>query len=149
MGSTTRVIISLIGIAILLIIFPIIMTGAHTLQTDEVTTTTDNVSTAAGVTSANVTLGYDLWQAEIDSVTSISSNITESATATSYVQSTKQLTVGSLSANTTRTLSVLYETDGLTEWTGLGAIVAIAPLLIFIGLLALCIGNIYLGVRQR
>lgn len=72
------------------------------------------VNTAVGETASNVTLTYDLYQAAVPEVASITS--TEGAdapAATSYTEATKVLLVSGLSANNTRTLTVNYyaETD--------------------------------------
>lgn len=146
-GTTSRIVIALIGIAILFIIFPMMLSATHNLQVEEVTTSA-NVTTGVGATTGNATLDYALWQADIDSVVSISSsNVTDTPAAQSYVEVTKILGVSGLSANVTRLLTVLYETDALTEFTGLGALVSIAPLLVFIGIVAMISGGIYLGAR--
>lgn len=70
--------------------------------------------TAANVTTANVTLTYDLYQAAVPEVSSITS--TEGAdapSATSYTEVTKVLLVSGLDDDNTRTLTVNYyaETD--------------------------------------
>lgn len=66
------------------------------------------VTTGAGETAQNITLSYDLYQAAIAEVESISSNETESPAATNYYESAKHLTVGGILASKTRTLQVKY-----------------------------------------
>lgn len=78
------------------------------------TTDTPIVTTGANQTSANVTLSYDLYQAALAEVYSItSSNNTDTPAASNYTASTRLLTVGGLIPSITRTLTINYlaETD--------------------------------------
>lgn len=79
----------------------------------EDTTENEQVTTAGGVTTANVTLSNDLFQDDVTEVISISSNITESPIASSYVAASNQLLISALNAGVTRTLAINYyaETD--------------------------------------
>ena len=91
---------------------PAISDGIKGWRTDD-TTEISIVTTAAGVTTANVTLGHDLYQATVSEVISVTSNITESPVATSYTEATKVLLISALNANDSRTLTIEYyaETD--------------------------------------
>ena len=104
------------------------------------------VATAVGVTTANVTLSKDLYQAAITEVSSISSNITETPVAAAYTEATKVLNIAALSANTSRTLAIAYlaETDD-TTWRVLGPFMVF---LIFGGILGAIVWSIYKG-RHR
>jgi len=75
--------------------------------------TTQNfaVTTAAGVTAANVTLISDLYRDLVVEVISVSSNITETPVATSYTEASNYLLISSLTANELRTLTVNYYAD--------------------------------------
>ena len=78
--------------------------------------TTQNfaVTTGGGVTTANVTLTYDLYQAAVPEVISIiSTEEADAPAATSYTEATKILLISGLEADKTRTLTVNYyaETD--------------------------------------
>ena len=77
------------------------------------TTENYNVTTAAAVTAANVTLSYDLYQAATAEVIGITSNVTETPVANTYTEATKVLLVSGLDADATHTLAVTYyaETD--------------------------------------
>ena len=73
-----------------------------------------NVTTAAAVTAANVTLSYDLYQAATAEVIGITSNVTtETPVANTYTEATKVLLISGLDADATHTLAVNYyaETD--------------------------------------
>jgi hypothetical protein len=87
--------------------------GIKTWRTND-TSEDFEVTTAAAVTSANVTLSYNLYQEALAEVQSISSNDTDDTpVAAAYTDATKYLLVSGLDGDTTRTLTVDYyaETD--------------------------------------
>ncbi len=70
--------------------------------------------TAGGVTSANVTLSYDLYQAKTANVARItSSNGGDTPVASAYDEDNIRLTISGLAAGTSRTLTTTY--DGETD----------------------------------
>lgn len=130
-------------IALFLLIGPFaspISQGIHTWRTYDQTDNFAGVETGVGVTSANVTLSGDLFQASTDEVQSISSTIEESPVALTYVEATQVLEVSGLSANQTRTLSVAYYAE--TEDVVMRAIGPFLPILIF----GACAGAIIWGM---
>ena len=110
-----KVIIGIIALFLLIGAFrtPII-DGIKGWRTSD-TTQNAVVDTAAGVTSANVTLDYDLYQAKTAEVYDIGSTIEETPAAATYIESTKVLLINGLTAETSRTLDVNYyaETDDM------------------------------------
>ena len=144
MGSTGKTVIGLIMVAVLMIMFPLVMNATHDLQTTEQSDATLTISTA------DVTLTQALWQGNTAEVVSIVGNGTEGAgaiTADSYVVATKVLTLAGVTDSTTAT--VVYDIDGLTDFTGLGTLVGLTPLLLWIGILAAVIGGIWVSVKNR
>ena len=95
--------------------------------------------------TADVVLDNALWENATDSVLSISSTQTETPTASSYVADTKTLTVGSLSAKLDRDLTIKYEHDALTKFTGFGSIVAISPLILWLAMIGVMLYLIIAG----
>lgn len=109
-----KVIIGVLCIFLLLGAFskPII-DGIKGWRTND-TTQSFAVDTAAAVTTANVTLAYDLYQAAVPEVISIISTLgTDSPSSTTYTEATKVLLVSGLIAAESRTLTINYyaETD--------------------------------------
>ena len=123
----------IVMIVIALLMFGIVLDAIHDVQTDD---QADADLAITGTPPAGlVTLTEDLWQTDTDNVLSIVGNGTEEAgaiTAVSYAASV--LTMTGVTDSTTAT--VTYEIDGLTAYTGMGPLAGIAPLIIFIGLLA-------------
>ena len=89
-----------------------ILDGIEGWRTND-TTESFVVTTAGGITTANVTLAYDLYQAATSEVSEFTSNATETPVASSYDEDTQKLLVAALNESTTRTLTVTYlaETD--------------------------------------
>jgi len=107
--------------------------------------TTENyaVTTAAGVTTANVTLTSELYRDNITEVISVSSNESgETPVATSYAEATDYVLISALDASQTRTLTVNYYADSDSP-----VMIAAGPflgILIFGGLLF----GIFMGARK-
>jgi len=92
------------------------------------------VTTAAGETSANVTLTSYLFQDNTAEVTAITSNVTvDSPVASSYVAATKILLVGGLTSGANHSLAISYRAE--SESVVMQVIGPFLGLLIFGGLL--------------
>jgi len=88
------------------------------LRTDSFLTTT-----AAGVTSANVTLLDDIFGCpDIDSVDVDSDNVTDTPVPVSANCTTRALLVDGLSANITRILDVSYDVNALVGYDALSGL---------------------------
>jgi len=131
-------VMGIIAIAIAFVIFPVVLdaTGdllAHTndvLQTEEVTT-------GVSETTADVVLDYELYEGDVLNVKTITSTeATDVPVASTYTEATRTLSITGLTESKTRTLSITYETVSTNVYTGLGSIVKVAPLIVFVGLLA-------------
>lgn len=144
MGGTAKIVIGLIMVAVLMIVFPIVMSATHDLQTDEQTDT----GLECIATPQDVTLTEDLWRGNINSVESAVDSEGNTLTATAYVKATKVLTVEGWVTPAT-TCTIVYEMDALTEYTGMGPLVGITPLLIWIAILAAVLGGIWFTVKGR
>jgi hypothetical protein len=92
-----------------------IINGVKNWRTDGGgTTQTELVATAAAVTSANVTLDKDLYQAITSSITSITSTDgADTPVAIAYDEDTKVLNIGGLNDDANRTLTIIF--DGETD----------------------------------
>ena len=149
--SMLSMVLGIIAIAIAFVAFPIVLDATSTvishsgdvMESDSATTYVasftedDEAITGVGETTADIVLTYDLYEAGVGNVESITSTEgTDTPTADSYVEATKTLTVGGLIASATRTLTTTYETESMNIYTGLGSIIKVAPLIVFIGLLA-------------
>jgi hypothetical protein len=148
MGKSGGIIVSIIMVAVMFIMFPIVMDASHDLQTDDFVQTEAAVATGAGVTAADVVLDEDLWDDAVTSVLSITSDeVADVPVANTYTAGTNTLNITGLAESDSRTLVITYEYDGLTDYTGMGALVAVAPLLLFIGVIGAVVGGLYVSFK--
>lgn len=135
-----KILLGVIAIFLILGPFsPYFIGGVKTLRT-EATTNAFVVTTGAGVTSANVTLTEDLFQANIGDITSISSNATETPIPTTYDEDTKVLLLTVLNDSTVRTLTIAYLSE--TNDPGMMALGPFFTFLIIGGLIGVIIWGI-------
>jgi len=139
-----RIVLGIIGIVILIILFPMVMTSIHDLQVEEQT----DAALPCVSSPEDVTLTEDLWQDDLGSVLSGVDNLGHVLTATGYVPATNVLTVTGWVTPAT-TCAIVYEVDGLTAFTGMGALVGITPLLVWIGFLFSMVFSIWSGVKGK
>jgi len=85
----------------------------YNYRTDPVTDSFD-VDTAVGETSDNFTLDDFIYDDDDDTI-EIESSIDEIPGLVSYNSTSKTVWVGSLTANTTRTLEITYDIDVITD----------------------------------
>lgn len=103
-----RIFIAILAVFLLLGAFASpINDGIKGWRTEDKTQSFPDVTTGA-VNAANVTLSRDLFQANVDEVIAITSNITESPEADTYNESLRELEISPLALNQTRTLYVNY-----------------------------------------
>jgi len=146
MGKGGSVLMGIIMVAVMFVLFPIVMDSSHELQTDVFTQAEAAVATGAGEVAADVVLTEALWNDSNTYVTSVTSdNVLDTPVAGVYTAATQTLNVTGLAASDTRTLTIVYEYDALTDYTGMGQMVAVAPLLLFMGVLGAMVFGLYKG----
>jgi len=137
-----KILMGLMGAFILIMLFPMVLSSTHTLQTNE---RTDTDLTKSG---SNVTLTHDLWQVDPDSVISAVDDQSNTLTAISYVEATKVLTLSGWHAEATKA-TIVYEVDALTAYTGFGAFVGMTPMLLWLLLLGAAGYGVFSGFKDR
>jgi len=85
----------------------------YAFRTDPVTDESE-VDTAVAVTTENITLDKYVYDDDIDTI-SVVSSINEVPVVTSYNSTSKTVLISSLDADDSRTLSVTYDTDVITD----------------------------------
>ena len=85
----------------------------YSFRTDS-TTDESTVDTGVGVTTSNVTLNQFTFNG-ISSITSVSSSINEVPAVSSYNSTSKTALISSLTADDSRTLSITYDVDVITD----------------------------------
>ena len=143
-----KIVVGLIMVAVLMIIFPIVMNATHDLQTDAYTQAENITITDAPDGTGTMVCDIEVWNDDVASVTSVTAT-GQTLSASAYAAATETLTISGFSANTSYITTAVYEYDALTDYTGMGALVAITPLLIWIAVLATVLGGIYFAVKGR
>lgn len=144
-------IVAIFGVILLFNFMPNLTDSTHELQTDAATQSFAAVTTGAGETAADVVLTVDPYKDRTTSITSITSDNVldvDPLVAATYTTATNTLHVTGLVASQSRTLTVNYEIDALTDFTMMGTIVSWTPVLIVIGALAV-VGGVILAMIPR
>ena len=142
----------LLGALLLIILSPFAISSVHDARVTTYEESFTTITTAAGVTSANVTLSLDLFANSIANVTSETSNISgDLPSSSNYTSAIDRLTVGGLLASSTRTLVIEYEIanpDLAEDLPSMDAILLVTIFLYFImilGLIAAAIWSYFKG----
>jgi hypothetical protein len=101
------------------------------------------VTTAAGVTSANITLSQDLYNDETRNASITSNLTTDAAIAFSYTSATNVLLVTGLTADASHYLTVTYSIDALGDYYGAGVSARVIPVLMVLGIMCIVGGACY------
>ena len=134
-GGLFRIVLGVIGIILVVTLFPTVLTGFMGLW-DVAAAQVDiqeDVTTALGVEIGNVTLTQTLLNSEVANVDSITSNITETPVADNYTSPLLYLT--GLTANETRTLTTTYDYGIRDTFVAFPTVIQIAPVVLFLSML--------------
>ncbi len=137
------------GFLIIMVAFILLPTLLNAFDAWDYTesTTTSAITTDAGETSGNVTLGYDLYNANLDNVIDISSSSSSDTPApASYNEVSQILTIDGLAEDTTRSVTIEYRTARDDDF--LSSISTIMPFLIVVFLIILGAGLAYMSWRR-
>lgn len=146
MNKALGVAVGIIMIAIAFVVFPIIMDASDSILAPEKTQVV-TVPTAGGVTTATLTLTDGVYENDKANVTLSSSNANDVPVVSSA--SGKSVVVTGLEASSTRIMNVAYASDALDNYTGLAAIVKVAPLIVFVSILGVAIGGAYFSFKKN
>lgn len=132
------------GAILLIIATPSVFTAIDEGITQEYSQSVAGISTAVSIYSANATLGRSIYNDDTTSVTGISSNVSsDTPAAASYNSVSKALEVSGLSANITRTLTVVFMIDSTTLPAGGAAFFTLIRWFWIFAILGMIAGAIY------
>jgi hypothetical protein len=146
-----KVVFTIIGVIMVLLMFGLLLGGITQAKTDERTDSFGAVVTGGGVTTANVVLIADLYQNSNLNVTSVTSDLgTDVPIVGTYTANTHTLQVNGLTASQTRTLTVIYQYDVLTgDKAVVGTFLDFLPLLIIIAIVVIVIAALVMAFKNR
>ena len=137
------------GVILLFAAMPTFMGSLDEVKVDPVTQAFETVTTGVGELTADVVLTQDLYGNRTTSVNTVTSdNVLDTPVASTYASATNTLTVSGLVASDTRTITVNYNVDALSDWTMMSMLIGWAPALFVIGVFALIGGTIFAATRH-
>lgn len=107
-----------------------------------------DITTAAGVVTANITLVHELFGDNTISAEVTSNNSLDAPIAFSYTSSTQVLQVTGLEVSQTRRLTIVYGTDALWDYPGASIAARVWPLFLVIGVIGLVVAAVYNATRH-
>lgn len=142
-----KAVVLIIGVCLIILLLGAVMAGIRDFRSAEISRPY-NVTTAAGITSANITLTQDLYDDDTAYIT-ITSNITgDAAVPFSYTPATRSLLVSGLAENSLRQLSVEYRYNQLDTYWGADLASKVWPLFLGLGIIGIIIGAVIVGTRK-
>lgn len=140
----------LLGVCIVILLLPSILPGINSFRSTSRTEEHGNVTTAVGVTSANITLAEDLFGDRTAEVTALTSSLTgDFPIASSYVAASNKLLVTGLVASGNRTLTATYNIGNLSDYYGADLGARTWPMFIVIGIIGLITAAVYAAIRRE
>ena len=140
-----KVVITLFGVALILMMFGGLMTAIHDFR-GQPFTEPHIIATGSGVTSATITLAADVMDSDNTNVTVTSTNSSDAPVPFAYDAATRQLTVNGLNPSDTRTLTITYpvaQLDGFTDTA-----VRLMPAYIILACICAVAGVCYLAFKR-
>ncbi len=143
-----KAVLTIIGVVVIVIMFPLVMGAIHNSQTDVMTVEFPGCVVAGGQTT--VTLTVDPWKDRTSSITSVtSSEAGATPVASSYNTTTNTLTITGLGAVTPQDITVTYDYDATADYTGLGEMMGLTPLLIWIAIIGAIAFGGFMFVKSK
>jgi len=140
----------LLGAVVIILLLPAVLPSIQDFRSDSYEEAHGVVTTAAGVTSANLTLAQDLFLDENSQVTSITSNVTADVPLVStYTKANDRLLITGLIAGTTRTLTVTYNTPVLGDFYGADLGTRVFPIFLVLGVIGIVAAAVYNATKRE
>lgn len=146
-----KVVMTVIGVIVILILFGTMLGGISEAETDLRTDSFAAVVTGGGITDADVVLVTDLYDNSILNVDSITSDLgTDVPLVNTYTAITNTLHIHGLTASETRTLTVIYKYDALTgDKEPVGTFLGFLPTLVIIAVVVIVIAVLVVAFKNR
>jgi hypothetical protein len=143
-----RAIEILLGVSVFIILLAAVFGGITSLRSAEYVEP-HNISTTAGVTSADIVLTQELFDSQTSWVTITSNYTSDAAIPVSYIAATKTLTVGGLIENHSRRLTITYRYNQLVSYWAADLMARTWPLLLILGSIGLIAAAAYAAWPQK
>lgn len=140
----------LIGACVIVLLLSAVVTGVQDFRSTSYTEAHGAQVTNAATTSANITLTQDLFMDRTSEVTSVSSGLgTDVPLVYSYTAASNILVVSGLTADATRTLTVVYKIGNLTDYWGVDLASRTILTFLVLGIIGLVAGAVYHASKRE
>ncbi len=140
----------LLGACFILLLLPSVLPAMNQFRSTDFTEQHGTVTTAAGVTSANVTLSQDLFEDRTSEVSEITSTfVNDFPIASTYTTASNKLLVIGLAASENRTLTIKYKIGRLDDYVGADVGATTWPLMLLLGVLGVIGASIYVAYKKE
>ena len=139
---------TLIGACLIILLLGAVLAGITSFRSAEYEEP-HNVTTAGGVTTANITITQDLFNDDTAFATIASNDTDDAAVPSSYTTSTNTLSISGLAASTTRQLTVTYRYGQLGDYWGADLGARVWPLMIVLGVIGVIVGAVVSAYKSR
>ena len=142
-------IMMVLGAVIIILSLAAVITAIQDFRSDA-ETETHAVTTAAGVTSANITLEQDLFLDDNANVSAISSNLTsDTPRASTYTAASNRLLINGLTASGSRTITLTYSYGVLGNYYTADVASRAFPMFLVVGVFGVIAAAVYTGTRRE
>jgi hypothetical protein len=139
---------TIIGACLIILLLGAVLSGITSFRSAEYEEP-HNVTTAGGVTSANITLTQDLFNDDTAFATISSNDTDDAAVPSSYTAGTNTLLISGLAASTTRQLTVTYRYGQLGDYWGADLGARAWPLILVLGVFGVVAGAVVSTYSKR
>ncbi len=140
----------LLGALVIILLLPSTVPSIQDFRSESFTEAQGSITTAAGITSANVTLTQDLFDDATSEIVSItSSDATDIPLATTYTAASNKLLVIGLNDDASRTLTIVYKIGTLTDFWGVDLASRTLLTFIILGVIGVVAAAVYQGTRRE
>ncbi len=140
----------LLGACMIIILMAAVIEGIQDFRSEDYEEAHASVATAAGVTSANITLTNDLFGDRIQEVNSVASSLaTDVPLVISYTASSNYLLVSGLTASGNRTITVDYKTGRLDDFFAADIAARSWMMFLVLGIIGVVAAAVYQATRRE
>ena len=144
-----KVILSIFGVIIGLMLISGVLLDVITDVASEDYSEPFSVTTGAGVTSTNETLSYASYYEDLTGLDATSDNEDDTPVVMAYDEDDYIVTVAGLVPSDSRILTISYAREAHNEFTGFSPFARLMPFLLGIGLLIASIWGIFSAWKSR
>lgn len=138
----------ILGSIFIILMLAATLTGINDFRGEDCEEIHNSVSTAVGVSSANITLAQDLLDDDTSYVSISSNNTSDAPIPYSYTDAFDRLLITGLQANAARQLTITYTISRLSNYWAVDTASKTLPILLILGVIGIIAGAVYSATRR-